>query len=576
MKTIIKRINSLMAVGVLALSAVLGTVVLPQQATAMGGDGEPTWIIQNCNDLRQLYLGVSAYTHDLTYELANDIDCNGVSMGTIGFGGNEALTGTFDGKGHTISNLTISQPSGDLVGLFGFINGGTVRNLGLTNVAIAGNFDGIGALAGNTEGATIENVHVTSGSVGVLGSGAEAGNIGGLVGYSSSSNYSNVTANVVVDGGEGYRVGGLIGTSDGDDIQQAAAYGDVTGYAGVGGLAGGVFGSTLVWVHAKGNVAGASHEAGGLVGVLADTGSVASAYARGSVSGPDKVGGLVGAAYDEFSISYSYSTGEVIMTSEGAGGGLIGTIESEGGFIGENTFWDVEASGFDSNHGNAVAGKTTAEMKTLSTFTSVGWDFTDEPIWRLVSTSNDGYPCHAWEDGCETSGGNNNGGNNGGNNGDGNKQVGEVEIDGNTANLTTATGSKQVTLTVDESCTLSDVSTVAPTSLSAKDSAYTYNTGFVKFTATGCADDATEVQLLYHGVSPDDVTVRKHNPNTNAFFTITSATKAKVGNDTLVTYTIIDDGDLDINKTPGVITDPVGLGSLAIGVPNTGLGGGVH
>ncbi len=267
--------------------------------------------------------------------------------------------------------------------------------------------------------------------------------------------------------------------------------------------------------------------------------------------------------YNNFSVSYSYSTGHVTVVPDGDAGGLIGQISSEGGYLDETNFWDVQSSGFATNHGNYPIGETTANMKTMSTFTNAGWDFTDEPIWGLVSTFNDGYPCHSWEGGCETSGGNNNGGNNGG----------EVEIDGNTANLTTATGDKAVTLTVDESCTLSDVSAISPTSLSAKDAAYTYATGFVKFTATGCEVGATEVQLLYHGVSPDDVTVRKHNPTNNAFFTITNATKTKIDNNTLVTYTIVDDLDLDIDKTPGVITDPVGLGSLSVDVPRTGLGG---
>ena len=39
-----------------------------------------------------------------------------------------------------------------------------------------------------------------------------------------------------------------------------------------------------------------------------------------------------------------------------------------------------------------------------------------------------------------------------------------------------------------------------------------------------------------------------------------------------MSYTIVDDGDLDIDKTPGVIVDPIGLGQLAVGAPNTGLG----
>lgn len=159
--------------------------------------------------------------------------------------------------------------------------------------------------------------------------------------------------------------------------------------------------------------------------------------------------------------------------------------------------------------------------------------------------------------------------------GDGSQNSGGgVMIDGNTADLTTATGNKTVTLTVDDSCTLSDVSTIDTASTPVKDAAYTYNTGFIKFTATGCDDNIAHVQLLYHGVSPDNLVVRKYNPNKSSYFTITDATMTKVGNDTLVSYTITDGGDLDIDGVANnSITDPVGLGSLAVGVPNTGLGG---
>ena len=44
------------------------------------------------------------------------------------------LTGTFDGRGHTISNLTMTKG-----GLFGGIVGGTVKNVAFTNVSLSAN-----------------------------------------------------------------------------------------------------------------------------------------------------------------------------------------------------------------------------------------------------------------------------------------------------------------------------------------------------------------------------------------------------------------------------------------------------
>ncbi|GAJ10244.1 unnamed protein product, partial [marine sediment metagenome] len=58
-----------------------------------------------------------------------------------------------------------------------------------------------------------------------------------------------------------------------------------------------------------------------------------------------------------------------------------------------NCFWDTETSGTETGVGgtNGATGKTTAEMKTKSTFTDAGWDFTT-PIWYIGATFNDGYP----------------------------------------------------------------------------------------------------------------------------------------------------------------------------------------
>ena len=43
------------------------------------------------------------------------------------------------------------------------------------------------------------------------------------------------------------------------------------------------------------------------------------------------------------------------------------------------SFWDINTSGKTASAGGM--GKTTAQMKTLSTFTSAGWDFTS--VWVL-------------------------------------------------------------------------------------------------------------------------------------------------------------------------------------------------
>jgi hypothetical protein len=50
-----------------------------------------------------------------------------------------------------------------------------------------------------------------------------------------------------------------------------------------------------------------------------------------------------------------------------------------------NCFWDTTSSGQTSSAGGT--GKSTAEMKTASTFTGAGWDFTT--VWEMIGTN---YP----------------------------------------------------------------------------------------------------------------------------------------------------------------------------------------
>jgi hypothetical protein len=57
-----------------------------------------------------------------------------------------------------------------------------------------------------------------------------------------------------------------------------------------------------------------------------------------------------------------------------------------------NSFWDVNTSGLSSSAGGV--GKTTKEMRTKSTFTDAGWNFTD--VWFIVE--NVTYPALRWQE----------------------------------------------------------------------------------------------------------------------------------------------------------------------------------
>jgi hypothetical protein len=113
---------------------------------------------------------------------------------------------------------------------------------------------------------------------------------------------------------------------------------------------------------------------------------------------------------------------------------------------------------------------------------------------------------------------------------------------------------------------------------STKDASFQYPLGLVQF----CFDTPNQnntVNLAYiTDLKPQDVVARKYNPNNNSYFNIENATITQTTIDNQpalsLTYTITDNGDLDLDLDPtlGKITDPVGLATLTTASPNTGLG----
>jgi len=133
---------------------------------------------------------------------------------------------------------------------------------------------------------------------------------------------------------------------------------------------------------------------GGLVGF--HSGTVNGSYSSGSVTGNYAVGGLVG-VNEEGTVSNCYSTGSV--TGYSYVGGLVG--ENTLGTV-SNSFWETETSGQAASDGGT--GKTTAEMKSIATFSGTGWDIiavadlgTRNPayIWNIVDGET--YPFLSWQ-----------------------------------------------------------------------------------------------------------------------------------------------------------------------------------
>ena len=148
----------------------------------------------------------------------------------------------------------------------------------------------------------------------------------------------------------------------------------------------------------------------------------------------------------------------------------------------------------------------------------------------------------------------------------------------NVATVMSEITSRPVTLAVDEDCSIDTVLVTSDSTNTVKDSGYSYPQGLSDFTLScGTPGYTRAITLYYYGVEKEGMVVRKYNPNTQGYSTIRTAdlTQLSMGGQvvTVVTYQVTDGGELDVDGAAnGAIVDPVGLGKLVVGVPNTGFG----
>ncbi len=322
------------------------------------------------------------------------------------------LTGTFEGLGNAISNLSISFRSKNGAEA-GFINAigatGAVNDVRLSNArvvaqgagGVAGlvasnggslfgddvqgsfkgrrcqscSFQGLAGTNGGTIIASSAEVHMAS-----LAAGA------GLVGNNTGAIIGSHASGSIAASGNGLDVGGLVGINSGL-ITRSYASVTVSGgsQSAIGGLVGYDRGMTTI-SYATGAVTGSDASmAGGLIGY--DNGDTENAYATGAVSGAmnAQIGGFAGSA--AATVKSSYSTGAV-------SGGMGGTI---GGFLGGNDsstlsdcYWDTTTSGTDQGTGNGnVTGLTGLTTGQLQSGLPDGFSGT---VWAESPSINGGLP----------------------------------------------------------------------------------------------------------------------------------------------------------------------------------------
>lgn len=210
--------------------------------------------------------------------------------------GSKRYSGTFDGNGHTISNLYIKvQRYG--VGFFGYMEYGTIKNIVFDNAQVenTGNnykypYTGIvvGAAFGTLQNLkTLKNCSVKS-SVRALGG------IAGTITQSCSNLENNATVSGI------YEVGGIAGSFSQYTLSSCVNNGMVT--------------------------ENSSGECGGIVGFLS-SGTIEDCANYGNVTGTNEIGGIVGCAQDNSTIKRTLSSGD-ITSQESSAGIIVGNAAS--------------------------------------------------------------------------------------------------------------------------------------------------------------------------------------------------------------------------------------------------------
>ena len=176
-----KRISALALCLLLLLGTVLPVCAVEKKETE---ESEPIEITiaspaallalaENCR--------LDTYSRNLVVYLAGDLDLSGMAFESI-----PIFSGTFDGRGHTISGLSVTA-DGSVQGLFRYLTGeAVVRDLSIMGqIRPGGSRSEVGAIAGRSEGSILNcsfRGNVSGGSY-----------VGGLVGRNGTSARSRVT-----------------------------------------------------------------------------------------------------------------------------------------------------------------------------------------------------------------------------------------------------------------------------------------------------------------------------------------------------------------------------------------------
>lgn len=418
--------------------------VMYEETNATGGNGVSAWI-------GKIYSftvpGIIRKYTDLLgscYKQTCDLDFTGVDwvpLGSRAASGNaidaytpsEYFTGSYDGGGYNISNLTFNlsptSPYSMLYrgcGLFGCVKQSTpanaIQNINMKNVVI--NMDGVspscvGGLVGLGEDIRLLNCNIDA--TFNLINGVESSYCAGLIGDCEPDNsWSEIircSANTEWnDLGNGPLDAGicecacLIGSAwmSPGKIEDCHASGNVFGEFYVGIFIGNGGGFTINNCSAVGDVVCSDGWSSVFGGGEIDDATITNCYSMGNVTvtmKPNSIGLFLSDAYTVDMVN-CYAAGSLINTSglpDGCGWyrngswsmdcqwGIFADVGGSDGATTTNCYYDATLEPTTTDNTTAV-GLTTEQMKAKLSYDN--WDF--ENIWGTSPAVNNGYPTFKW------------------------------------------------------------------------------------------------------------------------------------------------------------------------------------
>ena len=249
----------------------------------------------------------------------------------------EPFKGTFDGKGYTITGLTIPTNDNEYMGFIGMLDGGTVKNVKFASVSVNGK-DDVGTAVGRIiNGGIVSGVQVLGGTV----SGAKR--VGGVVGSIKASGTVSDCTNAAVVTANDRNAGGIVGsayyTETGKQmyITNCVNNGAVT----ASGVCGGIVSLSAANVSGNTNTAAVKGtEVGGIVGEQKSYGSVTNNTNSGAVTNTSEnaaygAGGIIGwLRYHGTSEASAYEVSDIISVTGNKNSGSVTGGNDAGGIVG--------------------------------------------------------------------------------------------------------------------------------------------------------------------------------------------------------------------------------------------------